>query len=60
MCKAIDKRMVIEDIHLCEKTGGKSGHFQFDEQGASSCETGSRDDNADGGVQENGKELSLW
>lgn len=29
MCKAIDKRMVIEDIHLCEKTGGKSGDFVF-------------------------------
>ncbi len=29
MCKAIDKRMVIEDIHLCEKTGGKSGEFRF-------------------------------
>ncbi len=29
MCKAIDKRMVMEDIHLCEKTGGKSGEFRF-------------------------------
>ena len=29
MCKAIDKRMVIEDIHLCEKQGGKSGDFIF-------------------------------
>lgn len=29
MCKAIDKRMVIEEIHLCEKTGGKSGDFVF-------------------------------
>ena len=29
MCKAIDKRMVIEDIHLCEKSGGKSGDFTF-------------------------------
>ncbi len=29
MFKAIDKRMVIEDIHLCEKTGGKSGDFRF-------------------------------
>lgn len=25
MCKAIDKRMVMTDIHLCRKTGGKSG-----------------------------------
>ena len=31
MCKAIDKRMVISDIHLLEKSGGKSGDFRFDE-----------------------------
>lgn len=31
MCKAIDKRMLIGDIHLVEKTGGKSGHFRYDE-----------------------------
>lgn len=29
MCKAIDKRMVIHDIHLVSKTGGKSGDFFF-------------------------------
>lgn len=29
MCKAIDKRMVISNIHLIEKTGGKSGDFKF-------------------------------
>lgn len=29
MCKAVDKRMVISDIHLLEKTGGKSGDFSF-------------------------------
>ena len=29
MCKAIDKRMVMSDIHLVEKTGGKSGDFTF-------------------------------
>ena len=29
MCKAIDKSMVIEDIHLVEKKGGKSGDFKF-------------------------------
>ena len=29
MCKAMDKRMVINDIHLIEKTGGKSGDFRF-------------------------------
>jgi cyclic pyranopterin phosphate synthase len=27
MCKAIDKTMVIGDIRLVEKTGGKSGYF---------------------------------
>ncbi len=27
MCKAIDRGMRILDIHLVEKTGGKSGHF---------------------------------
>ena len=27
MCKAVDKAMGIGDIHLAEKTGGKSGHF---------------------------------
>ena len=29
MCKAIDKHMVMTDIHLVEKTGGKSGDFLF-------------------------------
>lgn len=29
MCKAIDKRMLIYDIHLVSKTGGKSGDFYF-------------------------------
>ena len=29
MCKAIDKRMVIECTHLLKKTGGKSGEFNF-------------------------------
>ena len=29
MCKAIDKRMVIEYTHLLKKTGGKSGEFNF-------------------------------
>lgn len=27
MCKAIDKRMMISEIRLMEKMGGKSGHF---------------------------------
>ena len=29
MCKAIDNRMTIGDIHLVEKTGGKSGDFMY-------------------------------
>ena len=29
MCKAIDKRMVIHEIHLVEKHGGKSGDFYY-------------------------------
>lgn len=31
MCKAIDKDMVIEDIKLLEKTGGKSGPYRREE-----------------------------
>ena len=30
ICKAIDKNMIISDIHLVEKTGGKSGDFIFE------------------------------
>lgn len=29
MCKAIDKRMVIKEVHLVEKHGGKSGDFYY-------------------------------
>ena len=29
MCKAVDKRMFIGDIHLVKKLGGKSGEFNF-------------------------------
>ena len=29
MCKAVDKKMVISNLHLVEKTGGKSGDFKF-------------------------------
>ena len=32
MCKAIDKHMVMSEIHLIEKTGGKSGDFRFEEK----------------------------
>ena len=28
MCKAIDRRMTIEQVRLEEKSGGRSGHFQ--------------------------------
>ena len=31
MCKAIDKHMVITDVHLVEKSGGKSGDFSWKE-----------------------------
>ena len=27
MCKALDKRMEIRDVHLDSKSGGKSGDF---------------------------------
>jgi cyclic pyranopterin phosphate synthase len=27
MCKAVDRGMRMDDIHLAEKLGGKSGHF---------------------------------
>lgn len=29
MCKAIDKRMKLTEIHLVEKKGGKSGDFEY-------------------------------
>lgn len=31
MCKAVDKGMIIEGIHLVEKQGGKSGNWKFQE-----------------------------
>ena len=31
MCKALDRSMVIRDIRLLEKSGGKSGHFKREE-----------------------------
>jgi cyclic pyranopterin phosphate synthase len=30
MCKAVDRGMVIEEIRLLEKAGGKSGHWPAD------------------------------
>lgn len=32
MCKAVDRGMTICDIKLLEKQGGKSGHWQLDQQ----------------------------
>lgn len=31
MCKAVQKNMIISDIHLVSKTGGKSGEYKFEE-----------------------------
>lgn len=31
MCKAVDKGMVIENIRLLEKEGGRSGHWKYTE-----------------------------
>lgn len=31
MCKAIDKSMIIKDIHLIHKSGGKSGEYNWEE-----------------------------
>lgn len=28
MCKAVDKRMTITNVYLCQKDGGKSGHIE--------------------------------
>jgi len=28
MCKAVDRAMVIGDIKLLEKSGGRSGHYR--------------------------------
>ena len=32
MCKAVDRGMVIEQVRLLEKLGGKSGHYKLEEQ----------------------------
>ncbi|WP_354625715.1 cyclic pyranopterin monophosphate synthase MoaC [Psychromonas sp. MME2] len=32
MCKAVQKDIIISDIKLVEKTGGKSGHFKLEER----------------------------
>ncbi len=33
MCKAVDRGMVIEQVQLLEKLGGKSGHYRKEEEG---------------------------
>ncbi len=33
MCKAMDRSMVISDIHLVKKSGGKSGTYQIGSEG---------------------------
>ncbi|MFB9887257.1 cyclic pyranopterin monophosphate synthase MoaC [Balneatrix alpica] len=33
MCKAVDKGMLIEQVRLLEKLGGKSGHWQAGQEG---------------------------
>jgi cyclic pyranopterin phosphate synthase len=30
MCKAVDRGMVISNVRLLEKLGGKSGHWKVD------------------------------
>ncbi|MDR3393475.1 MAG: cyclic pyranopterin monophosphate synthase MoaC [Parasulfuritortus sp.] len=30
MCKAVDRGMVIENLRVLEKQGGKTGHWQTD------------------------------
>lgn len=35
MCKAMDRTMVISDIRLWEKSGGKSGHYRREDAGHS-------------------------
>ena len=32
MCKAVQKDIVIEQVRLLEKSGGKSGHFVAEEK----------------------------
>jgi cyclic pyranopterin phosphate synthase len=31
MCKAVDKRMIIEGVHLEKKSGGRSGEFLWED-----------------------------
>jgi cyclic pyranopterin phosphate synthase len=31
MCKSVDKRMIIEGVHLEKKSGGRSGEFLWED-----------------------------
>lgn len=44
MCKAISKSMSMGDIHLLEKSGGKSGRFRFTSENTSEMEDSSGKD----------------
>ena len=33
MCKSVDRGMVLRDLHLLEKKGGRSGHFVHSDKG---------------------------
>ena len=33
MCKALDKGMIIQNVRLLEKSGGKSGHWKLEDTG---------------------------
>jgi len=33
MCKAVDRSMEIDEVHLLEKRGGRSGHYRRTEVG---------------------------
>ncbi|HIA18769.1 MAG TPA: cyclic pyranopterin monophosphate synthase MoaC [Planctomycetes bacterium] len=34
MCKSVDRGMVLRDLHLLEKKGGRSGHFVHPDKGS--------------------------
>ena len=39
MCKAVDRGMTIQTVRLLEKSGGKSGHYQRDDDATQNDET---------------------
>lgn len=38
MCKAVDRAMVIDQVRLLHKSGGKSGNYQREDEGAGSSQ----------------------